>query len=220
MSVFEVAMTGYWRSPDAQAMVALFVSPQVGGDWRAENVLTVPVFLAHVLDADPEVAVFLVDAVRGGDAVKVEMVAQALNYSHISARARLMEKLVGEAAAASMDGNGADFAAFTPTHPVHVDMLWASFFATGSDLYLDRITALLDGWLAETPLQVLLARAAAEPEVQAQALAAVLAKAAQMTLVTHGRDCPSVRAALARRAAAMDGLGAALAARIGAGFQS
>ena len=179
MNVFDQAVTGYWRSPDAQALVALFLSPHVGGDWRAEHVLTVPVFLAHVLDANPEAAAVLVDGVRGGDAVKVEMVAQALNYSHIPVRARLMEKLVGEAAAASMDEDGADFAAFTPTHPVHVDMLWVSFFATGADFYLDRITALLDGWLAESRLQTLLARAAA-----------------------------------------MDGLGAALAARILAGFQS
>lgn len=220
MNVFDQAVTTYWRSPDGQALVSLFLSPQVGDDWRAEHVLTVPVFLAHVLDSNPEVAAILVDGVRGGDAVKVEMVAQALNYSHIPIRARLMEKLVGEAAAASMDEDGADFATFTPTHPVHVDMLWVSFFATGADFYLDRIAALLDGWLAESQLQALLVRAAAEPSTQALALAGLLARAAQVTLGAHGRDCPPVHAALSRRAAAMDGLGAALAARILAGFQA
>lgn len=216
MNALDYAIVAYWRQPDPRGLLDVFITQPLAEDWRAENVLTVPVFLSHLLDADPSLGVVLVEGVRGGDPVKVEIAAQALNYSHIPARTHLMEKLVGEAAAASMDADGADFAALSPTHPVHVDMLWVSFFATGVTAYLDRITGLLDGWLPENQLQDLLSRAATQPDIQAQALAGLLAKAAQMTLTAHGQDCPPVRAALERRAAAMDGLGAALAARIAA----
>ncbi|KAF0220423.1 MAG: hypothetical protein FD176_3325 [Rhodospirillaceae bacterium] len=216
MNALDHAIVAYWRHPDPRGVLDVFVGQPLAEDWRAENVLTVPVFLAHLLEADPSLGAILVEGVRGGDPVKVEITAQALNYSHIPARTHLMEKLVGEAAAASMDADGADFAALCPTHPVHVDMLWVSFFATGVTAYLDRITGLLDGWLPENRLQDLLSRAATQPDIQAPALAGLLAKAAQVTLTAHGQECPPVRAALERRAASMDGLGAALAARIAA----
>lgn len=216
MNALDHAIVTYWHRPDPRGLLDVFIGQPLADDWRAENVLTVPVFLSHLLDADPSLGAVLVEGVRGGDPVKVEITAQALNYSHIPERARLMEKLVGEAAAASMDMAGADFASLQPTHPVHVDMLWVSFFATADSTYLDRITILLDGWLPESRLQDLLARAASQPDIQAQALAGLLAKAAQVTLTAHGQGCPPVRDALERRAATLDGLSAALAARIAA----
>lgn len=220
MTAFVSVLTAYWRAPDAAALLARFTAPDSAGDWRPEDVLTVPVFLAHVLDANPERAAPLVESLRGGDAVKVEVTAQALNYCNLPDRARLMERLVGAAAAAAMDPAGADFLALAPSHPVHVDMLWMAFFATGTPAYLDLIVSLLDGWLPETRLQDMVGRAAVEPAVQAPALAGLLAKAAYLTLSAHGRDCPPVAEALTRRAAAADGLSAALAARILAALQS
>lgn len=219
MERFYQALRGYWRSPDARGFVDLFVSDQTGGDWRAEDVLTVPVFLAHVIDAEPWVGPALVEALRDGGAVKVEMLAQALNYSHTSQRPQLMERLVGEAAAVAMEAEGADFTTFVPSHPVHVEMLWASFFATGNALYLDRITHLLAGWLPEAPLQALLERAASEPAIQQQALDGLLARAAELTLTAQARTASQpVQDALNRKAVAQDGLAAALAARILAGL--
>jgi len=219
MNALEQVIATYWRQPDAGAAFAAFVGSPAGDQWRPETVLSVPVFLAHVLDACPQGAAGLVEQVRGGDKVKVEMVAQALNYSHLPDRARLMESLVGERAAASMEADGADFKALVPSHPVHVDMLWMSFFATAQDDYLDRVAGLLEGWLPEPRLQDLVGRAAAEPMVQAQAMAGLLAKAAEMTLAAHLRDCPPVAAALSRRAQAQDGLAAAMAARLLARLQ-
>jgi hypothetical protein len=152
--------------------------------------------------------------VRGGDPVKIEVVAQALNYSHLPERRRLMETLVGEAAAGSMDAGGADFRDFAPTHPVHVDMLWAAFFATGDADYVAGIARLLDGWMPEAQLQPLLAVAARDEEAAKRAMAGVLAGAAQWSLAANACHYVEVRTALAATAARRDGLGAALAAKI------
>lgn len=213
----ETTVIGYFRAPDPAALVARFAAAPVTEDWRAQTVLTLPVFLALVLDGAPEVAAALVEAVRGGDPVKVEVVAQALNYSHHPQRRRLMESLVGEAAAGSMDPSGADFKDFTPTHPVHVDMLWAAFFATGDADYVGGVARLLDGWMPEAQLQPLLAVAARDEEAAKRAMAGVLADSAQWSLAANARDFAEVRTALAAAAARRDGLGAALAAKILAG---
>lgn len=214
----EVVVMGYFRAPDPAGLVAQFTAAPVTDAWRAQTVLTLPVFLALVVDNASEVAPRLVEAVRGGDAVKVEIVAQALNYSHHPDRRRLMESLVGEAAAGAMDAGGADFKDFTPTHPVHVDMLWAAFFATGDADYVAGIARLLDGWMPEAQLQTLLAVAAREEEAARRAMAGVLAGAAQWSLAANARDYAEVRTALAAAAARRDGLGAALAAKILAGM--
>lgn len=208
----------YWRAPDAAEVIRLFAVEPVDGRWRAETVLTLPVFLAHVVDADPVAGPALVEAVRGGDPVKIEVAAQALNYSHRADRQRLMDRLVGEHAAAGMDLGGADFLDFQPTHPVHVDMLWASFFATGAAAYVERIAGLLAGWMAEAELQALLAVAAKDESVRERALGGVLANAALWSLTVNARDIPEVRAALETYAGRADGLGSAMAARIIAGI--
>lgn len=219
MKELEQVIADYWCQPDGAVAVESFLRAPSGEQWRPERVLSVPVFLAHVLDAHPAQGASLVERVRGADPVKVEMVAQALNYCHLPDRVRLMESLVGESAAASMEDQGADFAALVPTHPVHVDMLWMCFFATADDLYVDRVVGLLDGWLPETRLGDVVGRAASEPLVQDQAMAGLLAKAAEVTLGTHVHHCPPVRAALTRKAQAQDGLAAAMAARLLARIQ-
>lgn len=210
----------YWRAPEPTDLIGLFVAAPVDAQWRAETVLTLPVFLAHVIDRAPAAGEALVEAVRGGDPVKVEVVAQALNYSHHANRQRLMERLVGEHAAAGMDLDGADFLEFVPTHPVHVDMLWASFFATGEPAYVERIARLLSGWMLEPELQALLAVAAKDESVRERALGGVLANAALWSLTVNARDIPEVRTALEAYAARADGLGSAMAARIIAGLSS
>lgn len=213
----EAEIVGYFRCPDAERMVACFAAEPVDEAWRAQTVLTLPVFLALVLDQAPDVASTLVEAVKGGDPVKVEVTAQALNYSHHPERRRLMEALVGEAAAGSMDAAGADFKGFALTHPVHVDMLWAAFFATGDGGYVRRIAELLDGWMPEGQMQPLLAVAARDEDAAKRAMAGVLAAAAQGSLAAHAREFSEVRTALAAAASRRDGLGAALAAKILAG---
>lgn len=214
---FEIAMRRYFRAPDAAAMVALFAAEPVGEHWRAQTVLTLPVFLALMLDGAPESAAALVAAIKGDDPVKVEVVAQALNYSHHPLRRRLMESLVGEHAAASMDAGGADFKDLRPTHPVHVDMLWAAFFATGDTAHVGRIARLLAGWLPEPKLHELLAVAATDAGAAEQAMAGVLASAAQISLAAQVREVAEARAVLAAYADSRDGLGSALAAKILAG---
>ncbi|MCR6630732.1 MAG: hypothetical protein NVV74_12170 [Magnetospirillum sp.] len=213
----EGAVMGYFRAPDPAALVALFAAAPVTEHWRAQTVLTLPVFLALMVDGTPDAAPDLVAAVKGGDAVKVEVVAQALNYSHHSQRRRLMESLVGEVAAASMDVAGADFKAFVPTHPVHVDMLWAAFFATGDGAYVARIASLLAGWMPEAQLQALLPVAARDEATAQRAMAGVLAEAAQWSLAANAREYVEVRDALGAYAASRDGLGPAMAAKILAG---
>lgn len=217
-SAFEAAILSYWRAPDAGAIVRLFVAAPVGGQWRAETVLTLPVFLAQVIDRAPGAGPALVDGVRGGDPVKVEIAAQALNYCHHADRRRLMEKLVGEHAAGAMDLAGADFLDLQPSHPVHVDMLWAAFFATGEAGYVERIAQMLGGWMHEPELQALLAVAAKDESVRETALGGVLANAALWSLTVNARDIPEVKAALDSYARRADGLGSALAARISAGL--
>lgn len=216
--VLETVVMGYFRAPDPGDLVARFAAEPVTEAWRAQTVLTLPVFLALVVDGAPAAAAALVEAVRGGDPVKVEVVAQALNYSHHPDRRRLMEALVGEAAAGSMDAAGADFKDFTPTHPVHVDMLWAAFFATGDAAYVTGIATLLDGWMPEAQLQPLLAVAARDEAAAKRAMAGVLAEAARWSLAANAREFAEVRAALTAHAARRDGLGAALAAKILAGL--
>lgn len=217
-SALETAVIGYFRKPDALGIIALFAAEPVTERWRAQTVLTLPVFLALVMDAQPDGAAKLVDAIRGGDPVKVEMVAQALNYSHHIDRRRLMERLVGEHAAGAMDPEGAVFTEFLPTHPVHVDMLWAAFFATGDVAYVNRIAGLLAGWMPEAQLQPLLAVAARDEAVAQRAMAGVLAGAAQLSLSVNARDLVEVRNALEAFAARQDGLSSAMAARILAGI--
>ncbi|MBI2239928.1 MAG: hypothetical protein HYU59_03885 [Magnetospirillum gryphiswaldense] len=190
MTEFEQIIAAYWRRPDGAAALDAFVRSPGGEQWRPETVLSVPVFLAHVLDAHEQRAAGLVGAGKGGDPVKVAVVAQALNYSHLRQRV------------------------LTPSHPVHVDMLWMSFFATAETEYLDRVVALLAGWLPDPQLQSLVGRAASDAAVQQQAMAGLLAKAAQVTLEMQAADCPPVQEALSRRAQAQDGLAAAMAARL------
>ncbi|CAA7614195.1 hypothetical protein [Magnetospirillum sp. UT-4] len=218
-SAFEAAVLAYRRSRDPLAVVSLFAAePVVPGRWRAETVLTLPVFLALVMDGAPAAAAALVDAVRGGDAVKVEVAAQALNYSHHPQRQRLMERLAGAAAAGGMDRDGADFAAFAPTHPVHVDMLWMAFLATGDTRYVERVAGLLAGWMPEPELQALLAVAGRDDSVREKAMAGVLANAALVGLTVNARDMDDVRSALEGFAARSEGLAAALASRVLAGI--
>lgn len=217
LSAFEADVMGYFRKPDWARIVALFAADAVAEHWRAQTVLTLPVFLALVMDGAPEAAFALVEAVRGGDPVKVEVVAQALNYSHHPDRRRLMERLVGEQAAGSMDEAGAAFKELAPTHPVHVDMLWAAFFATGDADYLARIAELLAGWMPQAQLKPLLAVAGKDEAAAAKAMPAVLAEAALLSLAANVRDVEEVRDALVVHALKQDGIGSALAARIVAG---
>ncbi len=216
-SPLEAGVMGYFRDPDWRSIVGVFAAAPVDEHWRAQTVLTLPVFLALIMDAAPDAAPALVDAVRGGEAVKVEVVAQALNYSHHADRRRLMERLVGEKAAASMDEVGADFKQLVPSHPVHVDMLWAAFFATGDAEYLARIAGMLAGWMPQSQLQPLLAVAAKDAAAAAKAMPAVLAEAALLSLAANVRDIEPVRDALVAHALKQDGIGSALAARIVAG---
>lgn len=214
INAFEAAVMGYFLAPDPAAVVALFAAEPVTERWRAQTVLTLPVFLALVMDNAPETAELLVNAIRGGDPVKVEVAAQALNYSHHAERRRLMELLVDAQTAAGMDAAGADFKAFLPTHPVHVDMLWAAFFATGDGDYVTRIAELLNGWMPERQLQGLLEVAARDEEVGKRAMAGVLASAAEWSLAANAQDVAEVRAVLTAYADRQDGLGSAMAARI------
>lgn len=217
-SPLETAIATYFRAPAPHRLVALFAAQAVDERWRAETVLTLPVFFAHLIDQAPAAADALVEAVKGGDPVKVEVVAQALNYSHVENRRILMERLAGEAAAGAMDQDGADFTEFQPTHPVHVDMLWASFFATGQATYVERIAGLLAGWLPAPELQALLAVAGRDASVREKALAGVLADAALWSLTVNARDMAEVNQALAAFAAKACGLASAMAARILAGL--
>jgi hypothetical protein len=213
-SALEKAVMGYFRRPDAGRLVELFTAAPVTERWRAQTVLTLPVFLALMLDRSPETAPRLVAATKGGDPVKVEVVAQALNYSHLKDRRRLMESLVGESAAAAMEDAGADFLAFQPTHPVHVDMLWAAFFASGEVAYVDRISSLLSGWMPQSQLDQLLAVAARDEPSAKRAMAGVLAGAAQWSLTANGAEFTEVRDAVAVYAARCNGLASAMAAKI------
>jgi hypothetical protein len=217
VSAFEAEVMGYFRKPDWNRIVTLFAAENVDEHWRAQTVLTLPVFLALMLDNAPEAASALVEAVRAGDPVKIEVVAQALNYSNHADRRRLMERVVGESAAAAMDEAGADFKLLVPSHPVHVDMLWAAFFATGDADYLTRIAELLAGWMPEAQLKPLLAVAAKDQDAASKAMPAVVAEAALLSLAANVRDVEEVRDALIAHALKQDGLGSALAARIVAG---
>ncbi|GEM_PF-2337106 len=219
-SPLETAVMSYFRNQDPGRMIDLFIAEQVTARWRAETVLTLPVFLAHLLDQAPGQGGRLVDAVRAGDPVKIEVVAQALNYSHHPDRHRLMERLAGEAAAGGMDLAGADFLAFPLTHPVHVDMLWMSYFATGDSAYVRRIAGLLAGWLHQPELRTLLSVAGRDPSVRDKALAGILADTALRSLTVNARDLPEVHHALGAFADSLNGLAAALAARILAGLKS
>lgn len=217
LSALEAEVMGYFRRPDWNRIVALFAAETVDQHWRPQTVLTLPVFLALMMDGVPASAAGLVEAIRSGDPVKVEVVAQALNYSHHPDRRRLMERLVGESAAASMDEAGAAFKLLVPSHPVHVDMLWAAFFATGDAEYLARIAELLAGWMPEAQLKPLLAVAGKDEAAAQKAMPAVLAEAALLSLAANVRDIEEVRDALVAHALKQDGIGSALAARIVAG---
>jgi hypothetical protein len=217
-SPLETAILTYYRAPRPDHLADLFAAEVVTDRWRAQTVLTLPVFLAHLFDSAPATARRIVADTKGGDAVKIEVVAQALNYCHIDGRQKLMESLAGEAAAGSMDLTGADFLDFSPTHPVHVDMLWAAFFASGRTEYIDKIAGLLAGWLLQPELQALLNVAAQDESVREKALAGVLADAALWSLTVNARDHDRVHDALSAFAGRMDGLACAMAARILAGI--
>lgn len=207
-------MHGYYHARDARRAIEAFAVEPVDAAWNAQTVLTVPVFLALVMDRHPDMAATLVATVRDGDPVKIEIAAQALNYCHHPRRQTLMDALVGESAAARMDAQGADFKAFQASHPVHVDMLWAAFLATGDADYVIAVAHLLGGWLPEPQLQPLLAKAAGDEGVARIAMAAVLAKAAMALLGAELRAIPEIRDILIRYAATNDGLGSALASRL------
>jgi hypothetical protein len=215
MQALQQAILLYRNNSDAAAFVDYFIKLDAADQWRPELVLTVPVFLSFLMDQAPDQAEVLAQGVRGGDPVKVEIVAQAVNYCRLPRRFRLMECLAGEATAAAMDAQGADFKAFAPSHPVHVDMLWACWAATGDGDYLNRIVDLLAGWLPDKHLQTLLPKAAENEEIGKTALAGLLAKAAQVTLSARAID-DDVRKVLCDRAARCDGPASALAARIAA----
>lgn len=183
--------------------------------WRPESILVVPVFLALMLDGAPDLGPLLVDQVRQRACpVQMEVAAQALNYCHLPDRARLMERLVGERAAGQMEMAGADFSTFQPSHPVHVDMLWACFFATGDDHYVHALIGLLDGWLPPVRLADLVARARQDAALQPQAMAGLLAQAAEAGLTAQAPHFPMVIQALTHAAQRQDGLASACAARV------
>lgn len=218
---FDASLRGYFRAPDPMSAVESFArrpisGPQSGG-WDTTTVLVMPVFWTMVFDRSPDAAHVLVDAVRGGNTLKIEVVAQALNYSRHPDRQRLMERLVGEHAAGTMEADGVDWAEFVPSHPVHVDMFWAAFHATGDAVWIERLARLLSGWRPHGALAGLLVRAKAEPAIQAETLAAVLAMHAFVSLSREIRDMPEVRAPLADFANRLDGAASAVAARIIAG---
>lgn len=210
--MLDAAMAGFRPACDGADFIARFAEADADRA-RAADVLVVPVFLAHLLDADARLAEPLVSAARDGHPVKVEMVAQALNYCHLPERARWMRALAGEGAAAAMDGGGASFLDLRPSHPVHVDMLRVSFLATGLAAYLDLLADLLDGWQPPARVAALVTAAGDDARAQAPAMAAVLAQAAETALVALAGDA-AVAPCLHRRAARADGVAAAVAARL------
>lgn len=216
--MLEAAMAGFRATGDGAAFVGQFAASPAEAA-RAADVLVLPVFLAHVLDAGPALAAPLVEAARDGGPAKTEIVAQALNYCHLADRDVWMERLAGSDARASMDAAGAGFKVLVPHHPVHVDMWRVSFLATGDGDYLDLIAGLLDGWMAPAPLADLVARAGKDAAVQAAAMAGLLAQAAEIALAGLAGD-PAVALCLDRRAARADGVGAAVAARLAARLQA
>lgn len=217
--MLETAMAAYHADGDGAAFVNAFAACPADR-LRAVDVLVLPVFLAHLLDAAPDAARALVAAgADAGGAAKVEIVAQALNYCHLPDREAWMERLAGPTARAAMDGGGAGFKALVPSHPVHVDMWRVSFLATGDGEYLDLVAGLLDGWMAAAPLAELVGRAGQDSTAQPAAMAGLLAQAAEATLSGLGGD-PAVADCLQRRAARADGVGAAVAARLAARLQA
>ncbi len=211
---FELAIQDYFRHPDPMAMIARFADEPAGDHWRGDTVLVLPVFLALVLDASALAADLLVDRMRQAEAIKVEIAAQALNYSHHPGRRVLMERLAGPQAAEGMDQSGADFLALTPSHPVHVDMLWAAFFATGDTCYVDKIADLLAGWVPPSRQAQLIAQAKTNETMASQAMTAVLADTAAQGLARMAKSLAEVKARLYTLAARQDGMASALAAKI------
>lgn len=194
---FSEDMQTYFRHPAPKIMVDRLATLPSADFSKPELPYLVGAFFCHLIDASPDTADLLVDrAVNGGRELKA-VVVQSLAFSHHPRRTELIDRVGGSAATKGLAATGTDFRSIRITHPAHLDMLWASFFATGDGVYVERITETLNRFQSEERLRELSARAKNDPSVNETIRDGLIGQAAAWSLNANGRKIPEVRAALA-----------------------
>lgn len=221
-------MQTYYRNPDSKAVIDDLVATNAILQEKGNLPFSIGSFFSHLINADPKVAIALVDKARNaGDGVK-KTVAVALVYSNHPKRMDLAQSLIGKESIDKVPGigqipstglgqipsTGLNFKALIVQHPIHLDMLWSSFFATGDGIYIERIAGVLGDFISVEELRQLGATAEKDPKAKEKMWKGVIAQAAAWSLGANARAYPEVKVALAAYAANNQGLAPQMAGAI------
>lgn len=115
-------------------------------------------FLVHVARRQPAlldaaVARAIAEKDSAGGAARMLVVHDIVYFSGIAGKQPLLLRIrgvdpaLGQRMAAGIKGSPVfPYPAMTPTHPQHLDILWAAFFGSSDPRYLDRISLCLAHW--------------------------------------------------------------------------
>lgn len=213
-SDFGTHMQSYFRHPDAKAIVDEFFSLPPSEVAETDQFYITGAFFSQLINEDPAVADLLVEKAEGAGEPFKKIVVASLNLSHQPQRLELIHKIGGDDFLKWMGPSNGDLRDLTITHPIHLDMMWASFFATGDDVYIDRVAEMTEAFVTDDKFRELVAAANKDPHAYDPMLKAAIAKAAVWSLTSNATNYPEVRAALVNFVQHHQGMAAAMSAAV------
>ena len=213
-ATFGIEMQSYFRHPDAKSIVDKFFALPPSEVSRRERSLIVATFFSQLINKDPTIGDLLVERSRDANSAFKPTVTMALNQSHHPRRTELIRDVGGDAALKGLLSSSFELRTFPIVHPIHLDMMWAGFFATGEGAYVERIAEKSEAYVSQDQIRVLGQTAKDDPQAKNLLLNAIIAQAAVWSLTSNAANYPEVRSALVNLVQHHQGKAAVMAAAI------
>lgn len=197
---FNDLMSTYYQRPDPAAALGWLPQLESQALQRPEAIDIVATFYLHILRANPTLARGLVASVEHAAGPVALTAATAVWLAGVPDRDSLLARLraagrLSESEVARLAGFATfDSASFQPEGAHELDLCWASFYATGESLWLEKVARHLPYMLPRDAMEELARRD--DPAARQIFERALVARAAAWSLVSHARRHERVKAAM------------------------
>lgn len=193
-------MATYYQTPDPAAALGWLPRVEAQALQRPEAIDIVATFYLHVLRGEPALARGFVESVGASSGPAVLTAATAVWLAGLADRDDLLARLratgrLSETEVATLTRFPTfNPATFLPESAHELDLCWASFYATGEAVYLEKVARHLPYMLPRDTMMELAKRD--EPGLRLIFERALVARAAAWSLVSHAKRHERVMAAM------------------------
>lgn len=197
---FNDLMSTYYQHPDPAVALGWLRRLESQALQRPDAIDIVATFYLHILRAHPAQASGLVAAVENASGPVALTAATAVWLAGVPGRDALLGQLraagrLSESEVARLTGFATfDATAFQPESAHDLDLCWASFYATGEPMWLEKVARHLPYMLPRDAMEELARRN--DPAARQIFERALVARAAAWSLVSHARRHERVKAAM------------------------